>query len=86
MSRSQLYRKFRALTDTTVHHFIRNLRLAKARELLLSTSLNVTEVALEAGFKNLSHFSKVFMETFGASPSQFRQEQLWDDRPNIWHD
>ncbi len=79
MSRSQLYRKFRALTDTTVHHFIRNLRLSKARELLLSTDLNVTEVAFETGFKNLSHFSKIFMEKFGESPSHYRQKQLLDD-------
>ena len=79
MSRSQLYRKFKALTDTTVHHFIRNLRLGKARELLLSSDLNVTEIAFETGFKNLSHFSKIFMEKFGDSPSQFRQKQHLDD-------
>ncbi len=79
MSRSQLYRKFKALTDTTVHHFIRNLRLGKAQELLLSTDLNVTEIAFETGFKNLSHFSKIFMEKFGDSPSHYRQKQLLDN-------
>lgn len=78
MSRSQLYRKFNALTDTTVHHFIRNLRLTKARELLLSTGLNVTEIAFETGFKNHSHFSRIFMEKFGVSPSQLRQGQQLD--------
>lgn len=72
MSRSQLYRKFSALTEISVHQYIRKLRLRKARELLLSTDLNITEVALESGFKNLSHFSKVFMQEFGASPTQTR--------------
>ena len=70
MSRSQLYRKFKALTDITVHQFIRSLRLEKARELLLHTDLNVTEVALDTGFKNLSHFSKIFAEEFGVAPSK----------------
>ena len=79
MSRSQLYRKFKALTDTTVHHFIHNLRLGKARELLLSTDLNVTEIAFETGFKNHSHFSRIFMKKFGVSPSQLRQEQHLDE-------
>lgn len=86
MSRSQLYRKFKALTDTTVHHFIRNLRLNKAKSLLLTTDLNVTEVAFETGFKNLSHFSRIFMKKFGSSPSQYRQQQILDNQQNIRHD
>ncbi len=79
MSRSQLYRKFRALTNTTVHHFIRNLRLLRAKELLQSTDLNVSEVAQETGFKNLSHFSKIFQEKFDRNPSSFRQKQALDN-------
>ncbi len=72
MSRSQLYRKFAALTDTSVHHFIRKLRLAKAKELLLTTKLNVSEVAYDTGFKNPSHFSRVYSEEFGIAPSKAR--------------
>ncbi len=70
MSRSQLYRKFSALTNTSIHQFIRKLRLIKAKELLLSTELNVSEVAYDTGFKNLSHFSRVYSEEFGVSPSK----------------
>lgn len=73
MSRSQLYRKFSALTDTSIHQFIRKLRLTKAKELLLSTELNVSEVAYDTGFKNLSHFSRVYSEEFGISPSKARE-------------
>ncbi len=72
MSRSQLYRKFKALTDTTVYHFIRERRLVKARELLLTTDLNITEIAMETGFKNLSYFSRLFSEEFGKAPSKVR--------------
>jgi signal transduction histidine kinase/DNA-binding response OmpR family regulator len=73
MSRTQLYRKFKALTDTTVHQFIQNMRLYKAKEMLLTTVKNVTEVAMDTGFKNLSHFSKVFSEQFGTTPSKMRE-------------
>lgn len=70
MSRAQLYRKFSALTDTTVSSFIRSLRLKKAKELLLTTNLNVTEVAFDTGFKNLAHFSRIFSREFGYAPSK----------------
>ncbi|MCB0471662.1 MAG: helix-turn-helix domain-containing protein [Flavobacteriaceae bacterium] len=70
MSRAQLYRKFSALTDTTVYGFIRSLRLKKAKELLLTTNLNITEVAYDTGFKNLAHFSRVYTKEFGYAPSK----------------
>lgn len=73
MSRAQLYRKFKSLTDTTVNDYLRKFRLHKARELLLTTDHNVTEVAYDVGFKNLSHFSKVFTEEFGKNPRDINQ-------------
>jgi signal transduction histidine kinase/DNA-binding response OmpR family regulator len=72
MSRSQLYRKFSALTNTSLHHFIRKMRLVKARELLQTTELNVSEIAYDTGFKNLSHFSRVYSQEFGVAPSKER--------------
>jgi signal transduction histidine kinase/DNA-binding response OmpR family regulator len=72
MSRSQLYRKFAALTNTTVHNYIRRVRLSKAQELLKSTELNVSEIAYDTGFKNISHFSRVYSEEFGIAPSKER--------------
>ncbi|WP_242083924.1 ATP-binding protein [Aestuariivivens sediminis] len=70
MSRAQLYRKFSALTNTTVYAFIRTLRLKKAKELLLTTDRNVTEVAYDTGFKSLAHFSRIFTKEFGHAPSK----------------
>ncbi len=70
MSRSQLYRKFSALTNLTVHQFIRKRKLDRSRKLLRTTDLNVSEVAFDTGFKNLSHFSRVYNEEFGISPKQ----------------
>jgi signal transduction histidine kinase/DNA-binding response OmpR family regulator len=69
MSRSQLYRKMKALTGTSPSSFIRSYRLNKAKELLESTEMNVSEVAWEVGFKDVAHFSKSYQDNFGFSPS-----------------
>jgi signal transduction histidine kinase/DNA-binding response OmpR family regulator len=73
MSRAQLYRKFKSLTDTTVNDYLQNFRLFKAKEMLLNTGLNVSEVAYETGFKNLSHFSRSFREAFGVTPGSLKK-------------
>lgn len=70
MSRAQLYRKFKSITDRTLSEYLRSLRLLKARELLRTSDINVSEAAYKTGFKNLSHFSRVFTEEFGVNPSE----------------
>lgn len=75
MSRAQLYRKLRALTNYSVKEYMNLFRLHMARELLFTSELNVTQVAYEVGFKSLSHFSKKFHRHFGINPSQFIQNQ-----------
>lgn len=69
MSRSQLFRKMKALIGESPSGFIRDYRLNKAKELLEKGKMNVSEVAWETGFTNLAHFSKVFQEKFGVQPS-----------------
>jgi len=74
MSESQLYRKLKALTGKSTAVFIRTIRLHKARELLTTTSLNVSEIAYETGFSDPAWFSRVFKEEFGVSPNTFRNK------------
>ncbi len=69
MSRSQLFRKMQALIDISPSDFIRSYRLSKARILLETTDLNVSEAAWQVGFKDPGHFSKLFQEEFGFLPS-----------------
>lgn len=71
ISRSQLHRKITALTGLSTTHFIRNLRLEKARDLLEANAGNVTEIAYQCGFNSPSYFSKTFTEHFGKAPSEF---------------
>ncbi len=72
MSESQLYRKLKALTGKSTAVFIRSVRLQKAKELLKTTDLNVSEIAYETGFNDPAWFSRVFKEEFGEAPGTFR--------------
>jgi AraC-like DNA-binding protein len=72
MSRSQLFRKLKALSDESPSGFIRSYRLHHARNLLLTTNLSVSEIGYEVGFKDPAHFSKTFHEAFGMPPSASR--------------
>jgi signal transduction histidine kinase/DNA-binding response OmpR family regulator len=71
VSRMQLYRKLHALTDMTVKEFIRHIRLKRAAQMLVQDKMNVSEVAYEVGFKDLSHFRKCFRREYGMSASEF---------------
>jgi DNA-binding response OmpR family regulator len=73
VSRAQLYRKFKFLCNKTIADYFKSMRLNKAKELLLTTNLNVTEVTFSVGFKSISYFSREFTHEFGVSPSEFRK-------------
>ena len=72
MSNTNIYRKLKALTNLSLVHFIRRIRLQRAKELLLDPKLTISEVAYEVGYTDPSYFSRIFSETFEQSPSQFR--------------
>ena len=72
MSRSQLFRKLKALTDIAPSDLIRTHRLIKAKALLESGTVNVAEAAWQVGFKDASYFSKLYQEEFGVLPSSER--------------
>jgi AraC-like DNA-binding protein len=71
MSRSQLFRKFRAMTGKSPKMFIQILRLKKAAELMLKAGINVNEVTYEVGFTSPSHFITSFKKYFGKTPKEY---------------
>ncbi|MEZ4875799.1 MAG: tetratricopeptide repeat protein [Flavobacteriaceae bacterium] len=71
MSKTQLYRKVKALTNETPGELLRNFRLKRAAQLLAQDSDSVTQIAYQVGFNNLSYFAKCFREYFGVSPSSY---------------
>jgi signal transduction histidine kinase/DNA-binding response OmpR family regulator len=74
ISRAQLHNKLKALTGLSTSNYILLIRLQKAKELLESTLLNMSEIAYEVGLKDPNYFSRKFKEEYGVSPSQWKKE------------
>lgn len=71
LSRVQLYRKLKSLTNYSPNEFLRNARLKKASSLLASSDLTIAEITYEVGFTSPSYFTKCYREYFGESPTDF---------------
>lgn len=74
MSRTNLHRKLKALTETSTTEFIRGIRLQRAAYLLKQRTGTVSEIAYQVGFESLPYFSKSFHEQFGISPSEWANQ------------
>ena len=72
-SESQVYRKLKAITGKSTALFIRSVRLQRAKELILTTELTISEISYEVGFNDPSWFSRVFKEEFGYPPSDLHK-------------
>lgn len=75
MSRMQLHRKLTALSNLSASEFIRVQRLKRASRLLKAKNANVSQVAYDVGFSNLSYFAKCFKGQFGQPPSEYATKQ-----------
>ncbi|MVM35438.1 response regulator [Spirosoma sp. HMF4905] len=71
LSRTQLFRKLKALTNTTATNFILDIRMEKATQLLAEQEQTVTQIAYAVGFDNPSYFTKLFKERYGVLPSHY---------------
>ena len=70
-SRSNFYRKIKAVTDLSLNDLIRHKRLEVAAQLLKEADMNVTEVSIATGFSTLAYFTKCFKTAYGVSPTEF---------------
>lgn len=71
LSRVQLYRKIKSLTNYAPNELLRMARLKKAASLLASSDMTIAEVGYEVGFTSPSYFAKCYKEQFGESPTEF---------------
>lgn len=71
LTQAKLQEGFKHLFSKTVIEYIRHVRLEKARDLMNSTDLNISQIVYSIGFSSRSYFSKIFKEKYGVSPSAF---------------
>lgn len=71
LSRTQLYRKTKALTGYSPNELLRIARLKKAAALLASTEKTISEITYEVGFSSPSYFTRCYKDYFGESPTDF---------------
>ncbi|WP_259391924.1 helix-turn-helix domain-containing protein [Paenibacillus thiaminolyticus] len=75
MNKHYLSKVFKEVTGTTVFTYLYHRRINQAKIWFLTEpDWSVTEVAMRAGFKHLSHFSRLFKQMVGCSPDQYRKQ------------
>ena len=73
MSRSALFEKCRSVIGIAPLEYLRNMRFAKAAEMLSSGDYSISQIAYATGFNDSHYFSKAFKQKFGMTPSEYRK-------------
>jgi AraC family transcriptional regulator len=76
LSVSHFARSFKQCTGKPPHRWLLENRVEKAKELLIDAELPLAEIALECGFSDQSHFTRVFSRTVGTSPGTWQRLRL----------
>lgn len=71
LSRSSLNRKMRDILNDTANNHIREVRMAKAEELLRNSTMQINEICYKVGFQTPSYFIKCFRKKYGMSPNEY---------------
>jgi AraC-like DNA-binding protein len=74
MAEGSLCRFFRMETGVTVFEYLNRLKVDFACKLLMDAELSITDVSLDSGFNNLSHFNKQFRKHAGMTPMEYRRQ------------
>lgn len=74
VSRSKCCQIFKHYLQQTPIDFLNNYRLQVSCQLLRNTRHNITDIALSCGFRHLSYYSKLFLETYGMTPREYRKK------------
>ncbi|MAX23885.1 MAG: hypothetical protein CMJ19_05205 [Phycisphaeraceae bacterium] len=84
LSSAHLARLYRQAAGMTLVERLTTLRLERARQLLVGSSLSMTQIALEIGFNSSSHFTRLFQRHVGVSPLTYRQAKgrVWVRKPS----
>lgn len=72
-SRSQLHKKVKSLTGMSITDYMNHIRIEKAKDLLKTTQLTISEIAYDVGFASSNYFSRSFKKITNTSPAFYRQ-------------
>ncbi len=75
-SKSTFMREFKKLYATTPNQWLIEKRLGKGHEMLVNTNTNVTDIAFEVGYENVSHFIKAYKNRYKITPKQLKRNLL----------
>lgn len=74
-SKEYLSRLFKQRHGANIYEYLQQVRMSRAKELLLNPDMKVKDIAQRTGFEEKSYFSKAFRTYFGVSPTAFRAEK-----------
>ncbi len=76
ISRMHLHRKLRTYYQKNASEFILDVRINKAKQLLINTNIPILIISQQIGFKDPSYFSKVFKKVVRVTPSSYRKARF----------
>ncbi|NET33431.1 MAG: response regulator [Cyanothece sp. SIO1E1] len=74
MSRANLYRKLQKIVNETPVHFIKQIRLKRAKQILETNKFYISEVAFMCGFNSVKYFRRCFQKEYGLTPTEFSKK------------
>lgn len=74
-SRTSLYNKLKGITGITPNEYIKTIRLAEGKKILLTAQFSISEVAYKVGFTDAKYFGTCFRKQYGITPSEFISQQ-----------
>lgn len=74
VSENECLRCFRSMIGSTPIQYVRQVRVQKATDLLISTNRKISDIGAECGFQEMSYFAKIFRELKGCTPGEFRRK------------
>ena len=75
MSRSQLNRKIKNITDMDTTHYIRERRMAKVKHMLIYTDRSIGDIETACGFDTQGYLSRMFKQEMGVAPTTYRRQE-----------
>ncbi|OQP42609.1 hypothetical protein A4D02_13670 [Niastella koreensis] len=74
INEAKLKEGFRELYGNSIHTYIQQLRLEKAKQLLLTTTMPITDITYHIGYSHVTHFTTLFKKEVGVTPTEFRNK------------